>query len=75
MQGRPNQKDNQKDDPVLPENYLCERCFKPGHYIANCPTNDDEYFDQSNKHGIPLTELWRILVAHLMFADKRSQNL
>ncbi|KAM7448559.1 E3 ubiquitin-protein ligase rbbp6 [Porites harrisoni] len=44
----------------VPQNYVCYRCGKPGHFIRNCPTNGDNRFDvpkAKRTTGIPRTFL------------------
>lgn len=43
---------NQARTPVEP-GYICNRCKKPGHYIKDCPTNNDKNFDPCNVKGVP----------------------
>ncbi|CAM9144975.1 unnamed protein product, partial [Sphacelaria rigidula] len=41
---------------VPPPDYLCRRCFKPGHFIQECPTNDNPTYERSRVKrvvGIP----------------------
>ncbi|KAF8315353.1 DWNN-domain-containing protein [Clavulina sp. PMI_390] len=33
------------DSRPLPPGYICHRCSKPGHWIQDCPTNDDRDYD------------------------------
>jgi hypothetical protein len=43
-----------------PNDYICRRCQKPGHFIQNCPTNGDATFDApkvKKATGIPLSML------------------
>ncbi|KAJ2988405.1 hypothetical protein NUW58_g3992 [Xylaria curta] len=30
-----------------PDNYICRRCLKPGHWIQHCPTNLDPSYDRA----------------------------
>ncbi len=32
-------------DRAPPPSYICHRCNQPGHFINNCPTNDDPTYD------------------------------
>ena len=40
--------------PSVPkEGYICKRCQEKGHYIHDCPKNNDKDYDQINQKGIP----------------------
>jgi hypothetical protein len=57
---------------VPPPNYKCHRCGQSGHYIQQCPTNDDPQFDHRKlKHavGIPKSAL-RLVEAPVYDADR-----
>lgn len=48
-------------DRPPPNGYVCFRCGKPGHWIQECPTNDDKDFDNRPRFkrttGIPKSML------------------
>lgn len=56
-------KPNMPDRP-LPKGYICHRCNKEGHWIYDCPTNDDPTFVPKPKlkktTGIPRSFLERV---------------
>ncbi|KAG8923692.1 hypothetical protein FRC02_010976 [Tulasnella sp. 418] len=41
---RPQQQYHHEPKP-LPPGYICHRCSKKGHWIQDCPTNDDREYD------------------------------
>lgn len=44
---------------VLQPNYLCDRCKQPGHYIQDCPTNENQLFEPYKPSGVPMSQIWR----------------
>lgn len=42
---RPLQFLKHKHPKIPPDNYICHRCSKGGHYIQHCPTNGDPKFN------------------------------
>ncbi|TFK53422.1 DWNN-domain-containing protein [Heliocybe sulcata] len=51
--GKPNHVQSHQPDRPLPPSYVCYRCGKKGHWIQDCPTNNDRDFD--NKPRIKRT--------------------
>ncbi|KAI0708834.1 DWNN domain-containing protein [Cerioporus squamosus] len=43
--GKPYQASHQHSDRPLPPSYVCYRCGQKGHWIQDCPTNNDREFD------------------------------
>lgn len=48
---------NQRNKKVklkqLPPNYICKRCHKPGHFVQDCPENNNPLFDKKEAAGLP----------------------
>lgn len=47
---------------VPPPWYVCNRCGKPGHFIAQCPTNGDPAYEPRKLRtplGLPLSQLYK----------------
>ncbi|KAL4072786.1 DWNN domain-containing protein [Scleroderma yunnanense] len=51
--GKPYQQQHHTQDRPLPPSYVCYRCGQKGHWIQDCPTNNDREFD--NKPRIKRT--------------------
>ncbi|KIM65987.1 hypothetical protein SCLCIDRAFT_1211628 [Scleroderma citrinum Foug A] len=51
--GKPYQQQHHTPDRPLPPSYVCYRCGQKGHWIQDCPTNNDREFD--NKPRIKRT--------------------
>jgi protein MPE1 len=51
--GKPSTPHHQQADKPLPPSYVCYRCGQKGHWIQDCPTNNDREFD--NKPRIKRT--------------------
>lgn len=59
--GKPNaaaqQQQQRRNDKPLPPSYVCYRCGQKGHWIQDCPTNNDREFDHKPRikrtTGIP----------------------
>ncbi len=72
-----------KNTTVPPDTYVCYRCNKKGHYIQNCPTNNDRAFDQLRTKvpaGVPKDFLQKVGEDHMQMVVqkrvwKRKQNL
>ncbi|KAI0816962.1 DWNN domain-containing protein [Trametes gibbosa] len=43
--GKPFQPSHHHSDRPLPPSYVCYRCGQKGHWIQDCPTNNDREFD------------------------------
>ena len=44
-------------NPRVPwDDYVCVRCGIPGHFVRDCPTNNDRNFDPSRFKGVPRHE-------------------
>ncbi|TBU27286.1 DWNN domain-containing protein [Dichomitus squalens] len=43
--GKPYQPSHHHSDRPLPPSYVCYRCGQKGHWIQDCPTNNDREFD------------------------------
>ncbi|KAM5534666.1 hypothetical protein V8D89_011678 [Ganoderma adspersum] len=43
--GKPYQPSHHPSDRPLPPSYVCYRCGQKGHWIQDCPTNNDREFD------------------------------
>ncbi|TFK78541.1 DWNN-domain-containing protein [Polyporus arcularius HHB13444] len=43
--GKPYQASHHQSDRPLPPSYVCYRCGQKGHWIQDCPTNNDREFD------------------------------
>ncbi|KAI1793529.1 DWNN-domain-containing protein [Ganoderma leucocontextum] len=43
--GKPYQPSHHQSDRPLPPSYVCYRCGQKGHWIQDCPTNNDREFD------------------------------
>ncbi|EKE42940.1 hypothetical protein ENUP19_0317G0003 [Entamoeba nuttalli] len=43
-----------KQQRQLPPGYICNRCHKPGHYIKDCPENNNPAFDKKEAAGLPM---------------------
>ena len=41
------------------EGYVCNRCHVPGHFIHDCPKNNDPNYDPSRYKGVPKSLVWR----------------
>ncbi|KAK9474074.1 DWNN domain-containing protein [Dipodascopsis tothii] len=67
---RPNQR-NQKAVPEhpLPPGYICYRCGQKGHWIQNCPTNNDP-----NWEGRRVKRTTGIPKSFLKVVDKSAEN-
>jgi len=59
----------------LPPGYICHRCSKKGHWIQDCPTNDDREFDNRPRikrtTGIPRSFLKAVDIS----ADSAPQGI
>ncbi|KZT20096.1 DWNN-domain-containing protein [Neolentinus lepideus HHB14362 ss-1] len=51
--GKPHHMQSHQPERSLPPSYVCYRCGKKGHWIQDCPTNNDRDFD--NKPRIKRT--------------------
>ena len=38
---------------------MCLRCKVPGHFIKNCPHNDDKDYDEGKSKGVPRDFVWK----------------
>lgn len=58
----------QTDSRPLPPGYICHRCNKKGHWIQDCPTNDDREYDNRPRvkrtTGIPRSFLKAVEVTN-----------
>ncbi|KAG9017163.1 hypothetical protein FRB90_001515 [Tulasnella sp. 427] len=58
----------QTDTRPLPPGYICHRCNKKGHWIQDCPTNDDREYDNRPRvkrtTGIPRSFLKAVEVTN-----------
>ncbi|KAK3068712.1 hypothetical protein LTS18_000552, partial [Coniosporium uncinatum] len=55
-----NRKPNSAPDKELPPGYICHRCGQKGHFIRDCPTNDDPTYKGprfKRATGIPKSRL------------------
>ena len=43
---------------VPPDSYTCNRCHEKGHYIKDCPTNNDPEYEPARNQGIPKSQLF-----------------
>ncbi|KAF5316610.1 hypothetical protein D9619_006401 [Psilocybe cf. subviscida] len=59
--GKPYQPHMPQNDKPLPPSYVCYRCGQKGHWIQDCPTNNDREFDHRPRikrtTGIPRSML------------------
>ena len=46
----------------VPPNYICRRCFQPGHWIQECPTN-------GKRQGLELLEGAGLMYSDLKIGD------
>eukprot|EP00904_Undaria_pinnatifida_P008138 jgi/Undpi1/4454/HiC_scaffold_17.g07808.m1 len=53
----------------VPPNYICRRCFQPGHWIQECPTNGDLSF-----HSAKLKRVVGIPTSMIKLADGDRQG-
>lgn len=61
-------------DKPLPQGYVCHRCQQKGHWIFDCPTNDDPTFVPKPKMkkttGIPRSFLERVDKSEILEEDE-----
>ena len=54
----------QPRDAKPPDTYVCNRCGVPGHYIHDCPKNNDKNYDPSKFKGVPKNQQWQVATAN-----------
>lgn len=62
---------------VPPPGYTCFRCGQPGHYIQDCPTNNDPNYNvhrAKRPTGIPLTFLKPVKVTEVLGDSKDEKG-
>jgi len=61
------------------ESYTCKRCGIKGHYIVDCPKNNDRNFDPSRFKGVPKNQQWRVSIVNkemfMATMDKTMKSL
>ena len=61
------------------DGYVCKRCWKPGHFIHDCPTNNDKNYDAGKFGGVPKKEIGKVFMANpvefMKKMDKRMRSL
>ncbi|KAL7717288.1 CCHC-type domain-containing protein [Entamoeba marina] len=48
-----NSKTRKQQPKTLPPDYVCRRCGKKGHYIKDCPENNNPLYDNKEVAGLP----------------------
>lgn len=46
------------------EGYICFRCNVKGHFVKDCPKNNDRNFDPSRFKGVPKNQQWRVAIVN-----------
>lgn len=68
-----------QQNKVPAEGYVCNRCGIAGHYIADCPKNNDKNYDPSKFKGVPRNQQWRVATVNpeqfRLNQDKRMRSL
>ena len=76
--GGPNNKKPNMPDRPLPPGYVCFRCTQKGHWIYDCPTNDDPNFDAKHRikrtTGIPRSFMKRVDKADIPAGDQADDS-